>query len=84
MSFSGNFLPRYIVFLTATLWSAATFGTNIMYSQLIVLDLGTECSLDLARQLRQFNIGDLAASVAEQMIVRFGDLIKAIGNTVNM
>lgn len=81
-----TFLPIEAILLNlcAAFWCAATLGADVMHGQFVVLDLGTERAFDLPCEGGELDVGDLSATVAEQVVVRLGDLVKAIGNAVDM
>ena len=53
-----------------------------MNRQLVVIDLCADFSLECIGQGVQLDVGDLAAFVAKQVVVRLNDLVKTVGNTV--
>ena len=55
-----------------------------MHREFVVFDLGTEGGFDLLGEGGEVDVGDLAAAVAEKVVVRLGDLVKAIGNSVDV
>ena len=59
-------------------------GANVVNGQFIILNLCADFSLKCIGQRMELDIGDLAAFVAKQMIVRLNDFIKAVGNTVDV
>ena len=59
-------------------------GANVMNGQFVVINLGTNLGLESVGQGLKLDVGDLATSVAKQVIVRLYDFIKAVGNTVDV
>ena len=64
--------------------TALALRANVVNGQFVILDLWTDFSLECVSQGVQLDVGNLAAFIAEQVIVRLNDFIKAVGNTVDV
>ena len=64
--------------------AALALRANVVNGQFVVIDFGADLCFQRIGQRMELDVGNLAAFVAEQMVVRFYDLIKAIGNTVDV
>ena len=59
-------------------------GANVMNGQLIVVNFGADFRFESVGQGMELDVGDLAASVAKQVIVRLYNLVKAVCNAIDV
>ena len=64
--------------------SVSALGADVMDGQIIGFNLASEVTLDRLRKGGKVEIADLSATVAEQMVVRLYDLVKAVCRAVDV
>ena len=83
---SGKLSAVFFLFKTvsASAGGVAAIGADVVNGQLVILDGRADLRFERCGEGGEMDIGDLSAFVAKEMIVRFGDLVKAIGNAVDV
>ena len=69
---------------TSSAGICAALVTNVVHSELIVLNLNGQLVLQRFRESGQTDVGDFSATVAEKVIVRLHNFVKAIGHAVDV
>ena len=64
--------------------AALALGANVVNGEFVIFNLCADFSFECIGQRMEFNIGDLATFIAEQVVVRLNDFVKAVSNTVDV
>ena len=84
LSITAELIKAFLFSRCSSARCAAALVADVMNGQLVIFNLGAKLTFNVVDQLGQANVVDLTATVTQEVVVRFDDLVEAIGNAVNV